>query len=65
MKIILLFLGIFLTTVGITYIICYTNLLSLGYNFIEYVKFIYSRPECVITIIGIAFILFATTQKGE
>ena len=61
-----LILGIILTVIGFTYIISYLNLFSLGYNFSEYGKFICSRPECIISIIGLIIILLTIiTMKGE
>ena len=46
-------LGFGLTILGFVYIISYLNLLTLGYNFLDYVNFIIRRIECVNAIIGI------------
>lgn len=61
-KIFFFILGFILTTIGIIYIISYLNLLTIGYNFLEYVKFIIRRIECLYAIIGIT-IIFITILK--
>lgn len=50
-------IGFGLTIIGFFYIIAYLNLLSIGYNFIEYLSFILKRIECWLAIIGL-IILF-------
>lgn len=62
-KIFFFLIGFGLTTIGCVYIISYLNLLSIGYNFLEYVKFISRRFECIITLIGIT-IMFLTVYLG-
>lgn len=62
-KIFFFLFGFGLTTIGFVYIISYLNLLSIGYNFLEYVNFISRRFECLITIIGI-IIMFLTIYIG-
>ena len=46
-------IGFGLTIIGFIYIVSYLNLMTIGYNFIEYVKFIIGRLECIIAIIGL------------
>lgn len=58
-RIFLFLLGFGLTVVGFVYLITYLNLLTLGYNFWEYVNFISRRLECLYAPIGIVLI-FAT-----
>ena len=48
-------LGFGFTVLGFVYIISYLNLLTIGYNFLEYVKFISGRLECYYSILGCAF----------
>ena len=55
--------GFGLTVIGFVYVISYLNLLTIGYNFLEYVKFISRRFECIITLIGI-IIMFLTVYLG-
>ena len=56
-------IGFGLTIIGFIYIISYLNLLSIGYNFKEYVYFIIRRIECLNAIIGI--IIMFITLKGD
>lgn len=52
-------LGFGLTVIGLVYIIGYLNLLTIGYNFIQYVNFIIRRIECLYALIG--FIIMCIT----
>ena len=65
MRIFLFLFGFGLTLIGTLYIISYLNLLTIGYNFFEYVKFIISRLECWNIIIGLFCISFSINKKGE
>lgn len=59
-------IGFGFSVVGFVFMISYLNLLSLGYNFEEYVHFICRSPHCLIGPIGlliIAFVIFL--PKGE
>ena len=56
--------GFGLTVVGFIYIISYLNLLSIGYNFIEYVQYIVRCIECINAPVGILIMFFAL-YKGE
>lgn len=58
-------LGFGLTVIGFIYIISYMNLLSLGYNFLDYVKFIISRIECLYALFGIIIIILTIYIKGD
>lgn len=57
-------IGFGFTIIGFSYMIIYLNLLSLGYNFSEYVKFISRRIECLNAIIGIILMLIILFTKG-
>lgn len=57
-------IGFGFTVIGFSYMIIYLNLLSLGYNFLEYVKFISRRVECLNAIIGIILMLIILFTKG-
>ena len=65
LRVFLFLLGFGLTTLGAVYIICYLNLLDIGYNFLQYVNFIIRRLECIIFIIGIILMILATTIGGK
>lgn len=58
-----LIIGYIFTVVGLTYIICYLNLISTGYNFSEYVNFISRRPECIIFFIGLLIIFIIIFKR--
>ncbi|MDD3392882.1 MAG: hypothetical protein PHE54_05010 [Bacilli bacterium] len=57
-RIFVFLLGFGLTVVGFVFIISYLNLMSLGYNFYEYVNFISKQFECYYALIGLILILF-------
>ena len=63
-KVLLFLFGYSLTLIGLIYIISYLNLLSLGYNFLFYVKFICRRIECIYTLIGIILIFLSIYLPG-
>lgn len=56
--------GFALMVLGLAFTILYLNLLTIGYNFTDYVNFIISRVECYYTIIGFTIILLTLTIKG-
>ena len=56
-RIFVFLIGFGLTVSGFVYMISYLNLLSLGYNFLEYVQFIVRRLECMYSVIGILIIV--------
>lgn len=61
-------IGFGLTTIGCMYLITYLNLLTIGYNFLDYVNFIIRRYECFYAPLGIiimAFTLFYGGNKNE
>lgn len=65
-RVFIFLLGFGLTTTGFMYIIAYLNLINIGYNFLEYGKFIISRLECINAFIGITLMIIATNfKKGE
>lgn len=64
LRIIFLLIGILLVVIGITSIILYLNLLSIGYSFSEYVNFTIRRLECINLVIGL-IIIYITAFIGE
>ncbi len=56
-------LGFGLTIIGCLYIIVYLNLTTMGYNFMEYVKFIIGRIECWNLIIGLVLMYFSLPRE--
>lgn len=57
-------IGFGLTIVGCIYIISYLNLMTLGYNFHEYVNFITRRSECFYAPIGLVLIVLTIFIPG-
>ena len=57
-------IGFGFTVVGNVYIISYLNLLTIGYNFFDYVNFIIRRIECLYSIIGIIIIIISIFCPG-
>lgn len=43
--------------------IIYLNLLTLGYTFLQYVKFINMRLECLLFYVGVFLIIFSLERK--
>lgn len=64
-RICLFLLGFGLTTIGFVYIICYLNLLSIGYNFIDFVNFIIRRIECLNALTGILIMYLSICIGGK
>ena len=59
------FLTVFgLSVIGCVYIISYLNLLTIGYNFLEYVNFISRQLECQYFILGIILMLLTIFISG-
>ena len=52
MKKLLLIIGIILSTIGLTYIIIDLNLLIMGYTFFDYLKYIFTKIECILFFAG-------------
>ena len=58
-------LGFAFTVMGCSFIILYLNLMTMGYNFFNYVNFIIRRIECHYSIIGIIMMILSITIKGD
>ena len=58
-------LGFGLTLLGFVYIISYLNLMTIGYNFYDYVNFISRRLECYYALIGIIILLLTIFMPGR
>lgn len=57
-------LGIYLCSYGLTYIIIYLNLLSMGFSIVDYLKYLLVHAECLVIFLGIILILLAF-KKGK
>jgi len=56
--------GFGLSIIGAVYIISYCNLMTVGYNFKEYVQFIIRRIECQYFLIGLFLISLSIYTPG-
>jgi hypothetical protein len=63
MHLISLIIGVIISSIGLMFIILYTNLITLGYSFLDFVKFIITRVECLLFLIGIIIILFSMKER--
>lgn len=64
-KLLFYFIGIYLVSIGIVYLIINLNLLTMGYSFIEYVKFIISNIYFYYILIGILLIYMSVLRKDK
>lgn len=63
-RIFIFLIGFGFTVIGCMYIISYLNLLTIGYNFLEYVNFIIRRLECLISLVGLLLIILSIYLPG-
>lgn len=64
MRYFLFCLGIILSVIGLTYIIIYLNLLVIGFNINDYLKYIFTKFECLLFFIGY-ILLIVLIKKGN
>ncbi len=57
-------IGFGFSVIGFVFIISYLNLLTIGYNFEEYVHFICSNIECLIGPIGLIITFLSIFLPG-
>ncbi len=64
-KIVCFLLGIFLTSYSLMFIIIYLNLLKMGLSFFEYLKYIFTRYECLMFFVGIILICISMRKDKK
>ncbi len=64
-KLLFYFIGIYLVSIGMVYLIINLNLLTMGYSFIEYVKFIISNIYFYYILVGILLIYMSVLRKDK
>lgn len=64
LRLIMFFVGAYLCSLSLTFIVIYLNLLNQGYNFLEYVNFIIRRSEVLAGFLGI-FLLYLSIIKRK
>lgn len=57
--------GFSLMIIGFMYIIIYINLLSFGYTVGEYLVYVVSHYECLLSLVGFIIVLFCLFRKGK
>ena len=57
--------GLLMCSIGIAFMFLYLNLITMGYSFWEYVKFIISRMECNCVFVGIILILLTVRWRRK
>ena len=57
-------LGFGFSVIGMMYAILYLNLLTMGYSFLEYIKFIFTKIECLFGLIGFIVVTITIFYKG-
>lgn len=63
LSIMLFLIGFGMSIIGFMYIILYLNYLSIGYSFFEYIKLIFTRLECLLSLIGLVIIYNVITKE--
>ena len=63
LKILLIIMGIVLTSIGLSNIILYLNLLVLGYNFFDYLKYTFTNFFTIIFWLGLVLIYLGIKMK--
>lgn len=63
-RVFIFLIGFGLLLIGSVYMISYLNLLTIGYNFFDYVKFIINRLECYYFLIGLILIIISIYFMG-
>ena len=58
-------IGFILSVYGLSFIIIYLNLLTMGYTFIEYLGFIFKKIECITFFIGYFLIILSIFINKE
>lgn len=64
-RILLFTLGIFISSYSLMFIIIYINLFKMGYNFIDYIKYIFTHTECLLIYIGLLMIIISLKKVNK
>lgn len=51
-------------SISLTFLVMYSNLFALGYNFFEYLCFISTKLECLVGLLGILLVC-CSFRKGN
>ncbi len=64
-RVLLFTLGIFISSYSLMFIIIYINLFKMGYNFIDYIKYIFTHTECLLIYIGLLMIIISLKKVNK
>ena len=64
-RVFLFLVGYALIVVSLTLTILYTNLFTVGYNFLEFIQYINKRFIFIYFVIGLILIIYSINYKGE
>ena len=62
-KLFLYLLSVILTAFGFSFAIIYLNVMAIGFNLLEYLKLLFTRPETFSIIIGIGLFLILQNKR--
>ncbi len=65
MNIFCIVFGLMLSSFGLLFILLYTNLLTMGYSFLEFVQFISKRFECLLFLFGMILIFVGMERRRK
>ncbi len=65
LRIFLFIIGVLISSLSLMFLILYSNLFNMGYNFFEYLNFISKRIECLMLFIGILLIIVSMYKRKE
>ena len=65
LRIFFFLIGFGLSVIGFMYIITYLNYLAVGYTWLDYLKMIMGRVECLVAFLGIIILLIVIFTKGD
>ena len=64
-RIVLFIIGMFITSYSFMFYIIYLNLLKMGYSFNQYIKYVFSRVECLIILLGIILLIISLKKDKK
>lgn len=53
-----------MSVIGLSYILIYLNLLVMGFSFFDYLKYIFTKKECLLFFLGYILII-VLIKKGN
>ena len=65
LKLMIFLIGFGLSLIGFTYVITYLNYLTIGYTWYEYLNLVLTRPECLISIIGLLLLGYSIFTRRD